>query len=135
MSDKTIITYADTALPTTGAAVTLFNSVTAFPPGGCFHLLSQNWFQYGVFFDGATGSVTGVVTGAYSQDKGVTWTTFYTSATFDDDVNNRDEVFVGQFRDIRFQFTTGNENTTVFRPHITLSRDKASSKAAPTDVL
>lgn len=131
----TIITYTDTALPTTGAAVTLFNSVTAFPPGGSFHLLGQQWFQYSLFFDGAAGSITGVVTGSFSNDKGVTWTTFYTSATYEDDVQNIDEVYVGIYKDVRFQLAVATENATVFRANIALNCDKASSSVATTDAL
>jgi hypothetical protein len=135
MSGATIINYGDTALPTTGAAVTLFNSVTAFPPGGSFHLLEQQWFQYGLFFDGATGSITGVVTGSYSHDKGTTWTTFYTSGTLVDDVNYADEVYVGLYKDIRFQLAVANENATVFRPSLALHCSKPTSKVTAAHVL
>lgn len=132
---QTIVKYTDTALPTTGAAVTLFNSVTAFPPGGCFHLLGLQWFQWSTFFDGATGSVAAVVTGQYSDDKGVSWRTFYTSATLNDDVANEDEVYVGLYKDVRFTLATSNEDMTVFSVNLALNPEKATSKFTATDVL
>lgn len=135
MSCQTILKYTDTALPTTGAAVTLFNSVTAFPPGGCFHLLEQQWYQWSIFMDGATGSITQVVTGQYSDDKGVTWRTFYTSATLNDDVANEDEVYVGIYKDVRFTVATTNEDATVFSINQALNPQKATSKFTATDVL
>lgn len=136
MSRQTIIKYQDTALPTTaGGAVTLFNSVTAFPPGRSFHLLGQQWFQYALFFDSAGDAATGVVTGAGSNDGGVTWDTFYTSATHANATAVEDEVYVGMYEDVRFQLTAGVEDFTVFRPHLALQCNKASSKVTPADVL
>lgn len=135
MSQQTIIKYQDTALPTTAAAVTLFNSVTAFPPGRSFHLLGQQWFQYALFFDSAGDTATGTVTGAGSNDGGVTWTTFYTSAAHANAVTAADEVYVGMYEDVRFQLTTAAENMTVFRPFLALQCNKATSKAAPDSAL
>lgn len=135
MSQQTIIKYTDTALPTTSAAVTLFNSVTAFPPGGCFHLLGQQWFQYGLVFDSAAGTITGTVTGQWSDDKGVTWNEFYASGTLNDDVSNEDEVYVGLFKDVRFLFTAATQNASVFRAALALQCAKSSSKITIADVL
>jgi len=132
---QTIIKYSDTALPTTSAAVTLFNSVTAFPPGGSFHLLGQQWFQYGLVFDSAGGTITGTVTGQWSDDLGVTWNEFYASGTLNDDVSNEDEVYVGMFEDVRFLFTAATQDATVFRAALSLHCSKPSSKFTATDVL
>lgn len=132
---QTIIKYADTALPTTSAAVTLFNSVTAFPPGGSFHLLGQQWFQYGLVFDSAAGTITGFVTGQWSDDKGVTWNEFYVSGTLNDDVSNEDEVYVGLFKDVRFLFTASVQNASVFIAALALHPSKPPSKFTATDVL
>jgi hypothetical protein len=135
MSAQTIIKYQDTALPTTAAVVTLFNSVTAFPPGKSFHLLGQQWFQYSLLFDSAGDAATGVVTGAGSNDGGVTWDVFYTSAAHANAVVAIDEVYVGMYQDVRFQLTTAVENMTVFRPHLALQCNKATSKVTEGDVL
>lgn len=132
---QTIIKYQDTALPTTSAAVTLFNSVVAFPPGGSFHLLEQQWFQYALVFDSSGGTITGTVTGQWSDDKGTTWNEFYASGTLNDDVSNEDEVYVGMFKDVRFLFTAAVENATVFRSALALNPCKATSKFTATDVL
>lgn len=135
MSGQTIIKYGDTALPTSSAAVTLFNSATAFPPGKNFRHLGQEWFQWTIFFDGSGGTITGVVTGAYSDDGGTNWRTFYTSTTLNDDVVNEDEIYVGMFQDVRFQFTAANENATVFSCNMALNPCKSISKAASTEIL
>jgi hypothetical protein len=135
MSGSTIIKYMDTALPTTSAAVTLFNSVTSFPPGGSFHLLGQQWFQWALVFDSAAGTITGTVTGQWSDDKGTTWNEFYTSGTINDDVSNEDEVYVGMFKDVRFLFTAAVQNASVFIPALALHCQKPTSVRAATNVL
>lgn len=132
---NTILEYTG-GLPTVTGTVTLFNSVTAFPPGGSFHLLRQDWYQYTlrVASDGGTG--TGTVTGSYSLDKGATWVPFYTKATTDADDDDAaasadviaDEVYVGMFKDVRFQFTNATEAPTVFQVNHALARCKATSK-------
>ncbi len=131
----TIIKYQDTALPTTAAAVTLFNSVTAFAPGGSFHLLNQQWFQWALVFDSAAGTVTGTVTGQWSDDKGVTWNEYYASGTLNDDVSNEDEVYVGMFKDVRFLFTAAVQNTNLFTAALALNDQKPVSKFAAANVL
>lgn len=132
---QTIIKYSDTALPTTSAAVTLFNSVTAFPTGGSFHLLGQQWFQWAIVFDGSGGTITGTVTGQWSADKGTTWNEFYASGTLNDDVSNEDEVYIGQFADVRFLFTAAVEDATVFRTALSLHCSKPTSKITANDIL
>lgn len=138
---QTLIKYQDTALPTTGAAVTLFNSVTAFPPGGSFHLLGQQWYQYAIAMASAADGATAVVTGQYSDDKGVSWQTFYTGASIADATTIAaaatvaDEVYVGLFKDVRFTLAVSGENTTVFRINQALQCDKASSKVLATERL
>lgn len=132
---QTVIKYTDTALPTAAADVTLFNSVTAFPPGGCFHLLGQQWFQWSLFMDSAGDGATAVLTGEYSDNKGTNWNTFYTSGTIAEDAEESDEVYVGMFKDVRFTLNVGGENLTVFRIQMALSDKKATSKTSNADVL
>lgn len=138
---QTILKYTDTALPTTGAAVTLFNSVTAFPPGGSFHLLNQQWYQYAIAIASAADGASAVVTGQFSDDKGVSWVTFYTGGTIADGTSAAlgatvlDEVYVGMFKDVRFTLATSGENTTIFRINQALNCDKSSSKALATERL
>lgn len=131
---QTVIKYQDTALPLADTAVTLFNSVTAFAPGGSFHLLNQQWFQYQLFFDTA-GANTGTVTGAYSNDNGVNWRTFYTRGTLAEVTVHSDEVYVGMFKDIRFQFTMATANTTIFEANLALNDCKPTSKVTAGDDL
>jgi hypothetical protein len=132
---QTVIKYQDTALPTAAADVTLFNSVTAFPPGGSFHLLNQQWFQYSLFMDSAGDGATADLLGQYSNDKGVTWNTFYTSAGMVEDAEVSDEVYVGMFKDVRFTLNVGGENLTVFRINMALNDCKPTSKTSNADEL
>lgn len=132
---QTVIKYTDTALPTAATDVTLFNSVTAFPPGGSFHLLDQQWFQWSLFMDSAADGATAVLTGEYSDNKGTNWNTFYTSGTIAEDAEESDEVYVGMFKDVRFTLNVGGENLTVFRIQMALSDKKATSKTSNADVL
>lgn len=142
MNGQTIITYAG-GLPTVTGTVTLFNSVTAFPPGGSFHLLGQQWFQYSLRTASDGGTATGTIVGSYSSDKGTTWLPFYTKATTDADDDNAaavgdvftDEVYVGMYRDIRFQYTNAVEVLTVFDPQLSLSADKTTSKSPDAALL
>lgn len=139
---STNITYAG-GIPTTTGTVTLFNSVTAFPPGGSFHLLGQQWFQYTLRTASDGGTATGTIVGSYSTDKGTTWLPFYTKATTDADDDSAaavadvftDEVYVGMFRDIRFQYTNAVEVLTIFDAQLALHCDKASSKTPDAALL
>jgi hypothetical protein len=132
---NTILEYAG-GLPTVTGTVTLFNSATAFPPGGCFHHLKQDWYQYALRTASPGGTGTGTITGSYSVDKGTTWVPFYTKSTTDADTDNAaaaadviaDEVYVGIFKDVRFQYTNATEVPTVFQVNHSLSRDKSTSK-------
>ncbi len=132
---STILNYAG-GTPTVSGTVTLFNSVTAFPPGGSLHLLRQDWYQYTLRVASDTGTGTGTVTGSYSLDKGVTWVPFYTKSTTDADDDDAaaaadviaDEVYIGMFKDVRFQYTNATEAPTVFQVNHALARDKAASK-------
>jgi hypothetical protein len=132
---NTILSYAG-GLPTVTGTVTLFNSVTAFPSGGSFHLLRQDWYQYTLRVASDAGAATGTVTGSYSLDKGTTWVPFYTKSIVDADDDDTavaadviaDEVYVGMFKDVRFQYTNATEAPTVFQVNHALARDKAASK-------
>lgn len=132
---QTVIKYTDTALPTAATDVTLFNSVTAFPPGGSFHLLNQQWFQWSLFMDSAADGATAVLTGEYSDNKGTNWNTFYTSGTLVEDAEESDEVYVGMFKDVRFTLNVGGEDLTVFRIQMALNDQKPTSKTSNADVL
>lgn len=140
--ESTRISYT-AGLPTITGTVTLFNSVTAFPPGGSFHLLGQQWFQYSLRTASAAGTATGTVTGSYSTDKGVTWIPFYSKATADAVAASAatvadvftDSVYVGVYKDIRFQYTNAVEVLTVFDPLLSLHSKKPKSKVNDSAVL
>lgn len=138
MSCQTIITYAG-GTPTVTGTVTLFNSVTAFAPGGSFHFLGQQWFQFSLTIGSAAGAGTGTITGEFSDDKGVTWRNFYTATNADGTtaapVTTEDEVYVGMYRDIRFQYTNAVEVPTVFQANLALNPYKPTSKITNDDVL
>ena len=136
---QTIITYAG-GTPTITGTVTLFNSVTAFPPGGSFHHLGQQWFQYSITFGTAADGGTGTVTGSFSDDKGTTWRTFYSKGSIPDAVTatpatTEDEVYIGMYRDVRFQWTNAGEAPTVFQVNLALNCNKPRSKVTTADVL
>jgi len=143
MSHPTIITYDEGVPDGATATVTLFNSATAFPPGGCFHLLGQQWFQYSLRTASNGGAATGTVTGSFSLDKGTTWRPFYTSSTTDADDDDAaatgdvfaDEVYVGMYKDVRFQYTNAVEQLTVFEANLALNCHKATSKVTRGHVL
>lgn len=131
---NTHLRYKGTALPVTDEVVVLFNSALAFPPGGCFHLLGQHWYQYAIFLNSA-GSATGTVSGQYSDDKGVSWNTFYTSGAIAKNTEESDEVYVGTFKDVRFILTIGTADLNALRVNQTLCCDKPTSKTSNADVL
>lgn len=139
---QTIVKYQGTTLPVQNVAVDLFNSSTAFP-GGCFHLLGLQWFQFTVRFDSA-GAATGKVTGEFSDDKGVTWVAFYDSSDakafaslYAKNVTAEDEVFVGMFKDVRMRFlvTAATADTTAFSANLALNPHKPVSKATLADTI
>lgn len=136
LQDPTRINYtAGIPVGATGT-VTLFNSATAFP-GGCFHMLGQQWFSYFLRTASDGGTATGTITGSYSTDKGVTWVPFYQRSTADADDDNSaavgdvvtDDVYVGIYKDIRFQYTNAVEQLTVFQPGLSLHPRKPASKS------
>lgn len=142
MSHPTIITYTG-GTPTTSGTVTLFDSTVAFPPGGCFHLLGQQWFQYSIRTASDGGGGSGTITGSFSLDKGTTWRPFYTSSTADADDDDAaavadvaaDEVYIGLYKDVRFQFTNATEAPTVFEVNLALHCSKPTSKVTRGHVL
>jgi len=135
MNDQTIIEYT-AGIPATSGTVTLFNSVTAYPPGGSLHLLGQQWFQFSLRTASDGGTATGTITGSYSTDKGTTWLPFYSKTTADADDDNAaavadvytDEVYIGMYKDVRFQYTNATEQLTIFQPQMALNSHKATSK-------
>lgn len=135
MNGQTIIKYVDTALPTAATDVTLFNSALSFPPGGSLHLLGQQWYQYALFMNSAGGGASAVLSGQYSDDKGATWNTFYTSGTIAEDAEESDEVYIGMFKDVRFTLNVGGEDLTVFRINQSLNCSKPTSKVSNADTL
>lgn len=138
MNGQTIITYTG-GTPTITGTVTLFNSVTAFPPGGSLHLLGQQWFQWSLNIASAAGTATGTVTGSFSNDKGATWIDFYTESTTAGtapaSVNEEDEVYIGMYRDVRFQYTNAVQAPSVFDVNLALNHHKATSKVTANDTL
>ena len=80
--------------------------------------------------------IAGDTIGSYSTDKGTTWIPFYSKATADADDDNAaavadvvsDEVYIGMFRDVRFQYTNAVEVLTVFDCQIALNCHKPTSK-------
>ena len=117
--------------------------MTAFPPGGSLHLLGQQWFQYSIRTASDGGTATGTVLGSYSLDKGVTWLPFYSKATADADDDNAaavadvvsDEVYIGNFKDVRFTYTNAVEALTVFDANLALNCHKATSKVPDAALL
>lgn len=133
---KTTLGYTAGIPSGTTGTVTLFNSATAFPPGGSFHLLGQQWFQYSLRTASDGGTATGTITGSYSVDKGTTWVPFYSKSTADADDDNAaatgdvvtDEVYVGTYKDVRFTYTNAVEQLTVFDAVLSLASRKPVSK-------
>jgi hypothetical protein len=140
---QTIITYTG-GTPTITGTVTLFDSTVAFPStqspaGGSFHLLGLQWFQFVIAIGSAAGAGTGAINGDFSDDKGTTWTPFYSGTTADGlaaaPAVNKDEVYVGMFKDVRFRYTNAVEVPTVFRVALSLNPHKPTSKVMATEVL
>ncbi len=142
MNGQTILGYA-AGIPTTSGTVTLFNSVTAFPPGKALPHLGQQWYQYSLRAASDGGTATGTITGSYSTDKGTTWIPFYSKSITDADDDNAaavgdvfiDEVYIGLFQDVRFQYTNATELLTVFDYQHCLNSHKSTSKVTDGDIL
>jgi hypothetical protein len=128
---QTVIAYQGTTLPVAATPVTLFDSRVAFPPGGSFHLLNQQWFQWSILYVGAAG--TGTVTGSFIDGSG-TERVFYTGDATPTTAVNADEVYVGMYKGVLFTFTASVTATT-FAPNLALNDQKPTSKVTPNDVL
>lgn len=115
MSCKTRIPFKNTqtlsgdGLPGAAEVVTLFNSVTAFPPGRNLHNMGpMYWFVYSIA--PSTNATGNSVTAQYSNDGGTTWNEFYASSTNEpvgDGTTFTDEIFIGPYQDVRVRFNNG----------------------------
>jgi hypothetical protein len=86
------------------------------------------WFQWAVRTTTTGGTGTGVITGSFSDDKGTTWIPFYTSpASIVDTTVFKDEVYVGMYKDVRFQLLMSTNPTLTFSANLALNPHKASS--------
>lgn len=126
--NKTVIPFQNSqvasgsGLPTANETITLFNSVTAFGPKTMQNLGDNYWFTYSIA--PSTNATGNSVTGQYSNDGGVTWNEFYASATNEpvgDSTTYTDEVFIGNFQDVRFKFINGTSaQATLFAVNMSL---------------
>ena len=127
-TNKTRITFKatqtvdSTGLPAPAEVVVLFNSVTAMGPGALHNVADFYWFTYAIkAIVNATGNS---VTAQYSNNGGTTWHEFYASDTNEpigDSTTYRDEIAIGEFRDIRVLFNNGAlRQTTGFTVNMTL---------------
>jgi len=125
---KTIIPFQATqvasgsGLPAANEVVTLFNSVTAFGPKAMQNLGDNYWFTYSIA--PSTNATGNSVTGQYSNDGGTTWNEFYASPSNEpvgDSTTFSDEVFIGDFQDVRFKYTNGaSAQATLFAVNMSL---------------
>lgn len=126
--NKTIIPFqssqvaSGSGLPAANESVVLFNSVTAFGPKAMQNLGDNYWFTYSIA--PSTNATGNSVTGQYSNDGGVTWNEFYASASNEpvgDSTTFTDEVFIGNFQDVRFKFNNGaSAQATLFAVNMSL---------------
>jgi len=125
---KTIIPFQNSqtangsGLPGPAEVVILFNSVTAFGAKTMQNLDDNYWFTYSIA--PSTNTTGNSVTGQYSNDGGVTWNEFYASANNEpvgDSTTFTDEVFIGNFQDVRFKFNNGaSAQATLFAVNMSL---------------
>ena len=138
MSSKTYIPFKNeqtangTGLPAGSEIVTLFNSVTAFPPGKCMQSMGcLYWFTYSI---APSANATGnSVTADYSNDGGTTWNNFYTSATNEpvgDSTTFTDEIFIGPYLDVRVRYHNGSSAQTTFVVNMTLDASERGPSEA-----
>ena len=132
--NKTRIPFQNSAtidgdgLPKASEVVTLFNSVTAFGAKNLQNVGENYWLSVTIRCDqNATGNS---LTADFSEDGGTTWINFYTSATNTPTGGTTfvDEIFIGQYLDVRLRFTNGSVKQTVFKCPLTLdakARDTA----------
>ena len=135
MSSKTRIpfkvtqTLNGTGLPGPAEVVTLFNSVTAMGARNLQNVAPEYWFTYSVA--PSTNATGNSVTAQYSNDGGVSWNEFYASATNEpvgDSTTFTDEIFIGQFADVRVKFTNGTlAQATLFAVNMSLDARERSS--------
>lgn len=118
-------------LPAANELVTLFNSVTAFGQKALHNLGCNYWFTYAIA--PSTNATGNGVTGDYSNDGGVTWNNFYTSTTNEpvgDSTTFIDEVFIGQYMDVRFRFQNGTSaQATLFAVNMSLDSEQRATAA------
>lgn len=134
MSGQTVINYTG-GLPADGANV-LFNSITAFPPGGSLHLLGQKWIAVSVAADtGTTNTITAEYSNAGRSTGSGDWVLFYTSGSVDLTGGSlatfRDEIYIAGYKDVRVLFNS-NGAQTAFQANLALLCEKATSQAIPT---
>lgn len=132
---KTIIPFKVTqvasgsGLPAANEVVILFNSVTAFGAKTMQNLGCNYWFTYSVA--PSTNATGNSVTGQYSNDGGVTWNEFYASATNEpvgDSTTFTDEVFIGNYQDVRFKFNNGTSaQATLFAVNMSLDDEQRAT--------
>lgn len=130
--NKTIIPFKATqtangsGLPGAAEVVTLFDTTVAFGPKVLPHE-QVNWFQYSIA--PSTNATGNSVTGQWSADGGLTWNEFYASATNEpvgDSTTFSDEVFIGQYQDVRFKFNNGaSAQATKFDVAMALASQRA----------
>lgn len=123
-------TATGNGLPGSNETVVLFNSVTAFGPKSLQGHDSAYWFTYAIAPNAnATGNG---VNGYFSVDGGITWTLYYQSTTNEpvgDGTTFMDEVFVGMFYDVKFEFVNGASSQTSFKVSMSLDAQTRSSAA------
>jgi hypothetical protein len=104
---KATQTANGTGFPGANELVTLFDSTVAFQPK-CLPHQQVYWFTYSIA--PSTNTTGNGVTGQWSADGGLNWNSFYTSTTNEpvgDSTTFTDEVFIGNYQDVRFLFQNG----------------------------
>lgn len=116
---KTRVPYTG-SLPAGGSTTTLFDSTVAFGPKAMHMMAEHNWIDLSLFVDqNATGNS---LIAQYSNDGGVTWRTFFTSAA-NSPVGGTlfsVEIFIGQFQDVRVRFVNGTNAQNNFEVNLCL---------------
>ena len=133
--NKTIIPFQNSqtangsGLPGPAEVVILFNSVVAFGPKSMQNADGINWFVYSIA--PSTNATGNSVTGQYSNDGGTTWNEFYASASnkpVGDSTTFTDEVFIGNYQDVRFKFNNGAlAQATLFAVNMALDASDRSA--------
>lgn len=138
MSRATIVKYQDTALPQNGTPVTLFNSITAFPPGSNLPFLGQKWFAFTITANaGTTNTVTAESSTAGRATVAGSWRVIYSSGNLDFTTGPktfRAEIYIADLQDVRILFNP-SANQTVFEATLALLPEKASTAVASTDTV